>query len=186
MQILSRTCQHTGFFSVYLKYSVPSHLPRTGSSCWTSLWHLFHEASHHWLLVPTVPAAAMMTKGVHVCGCHLSCSLQQISSFMEAGPCFTQLRTSWAKAVLTVAYVNTGHIPHALKASQELLIPGTSCWNSCSCFELFCKHLPHLTSSHNLGLFSLEERQEPGGSPFFLVALSVLGIVIQAHFITSH
>lgn len=44
MQILSRICQHTGFFSVYPKYSTPSHLPPTGSSCWMNLWHLLHEA----------------------------------------------------------------------------------------------------------------------------------------------
>lgn len=147
-----------------------------------SLWHLLHGASHHWLLVLTVPAAAVMTKRLHVHGCHLFYSLQQISSFMEAGLCLAQPHTSRAKAVMTVADANTGHISHALEASQELLIPGTSCW----ALELFCKHLPHLTSSHNLGLFSLEERQKPGGSSFFFVALSVLGIVIQAYLITSH
>lgn len=188
MQTLSRTCQHTGFFSVSPKYSASSHLPQigSGSSCWMSLWHLLHGANHHRLPVLTVPAAAMMTKRLHVHGCHLFYSLQQISSFMEAGLCLTQPHTSRDKAVMTMAYANTGHTSHALEASQEFLIPGTSCWDSCSGFELFFKHLPHLTSSHNLGLFSLEERQKPGGSSFFFVALSVLGIVIQAYFITSH
>ena len=128
----------------------------------------------------------MMTKGFHLCGCHLPYPLQQISSFVEAELCLIQLHASQAKAVMTVACVNTGHISHALEAPQEPLIPGTSCWDSCSRFELSCKHLPHLASSHSLGLFSLEERQEAEGSSFLFVARSALGIVILAHFITSH
>lgn len=66
---------------------------------------------------------------------------------MEAELCHIQLHTPWAKAVMSVACVDTGHTSRALQAPH----PGHSLLHAPDVSSV-CKHLPHLASSLSVGL----------------------------------